>query len=131
VQTAQEIPAITVTIPAGTLGANGTIEWEMTRYAPNNANVKSFKVYLGGDLVGGQDVTTTTQTGATGTVKNRGAVDKQVAMQGAYGDSGQGTIRRTTVATQDAQVVAVQVSIANAADYAVVEAFMVGVRPKR
>lgn len=128
--TAIYIPALTVVISGGQIGPNGALEWDMKRACPSNANNKGFAFYLGGQLISGTDLTTQSSSGYLGTLHNRGVENAQVAVQTTFGDPASGSMRRTTVDTSASQIASIQVQLAAATDFAVIEACSVFVRPK-
>jgi len=113
-------------IPGGFLGQNGFIEWNRVVNNPNSANNKVYNMYFGGVLFQGSNQTTNPKAAGQGTLKNRGRVNAQIGVSGAYGDSGNASsLPKLSINTDNTQVLAFAVSIANAADYAIIESHFV------
>ena len=109
-------------VPGGFLGENGYVEWNRVVNNPNSANNKGYNMYFGGVLFQGYTQTTNPKAAGQGTLKNRGRVNAQIGVSAAYGDSGNASsLPKLSINTDNTQVLAFAVSIANGADYAIIE----------
>lgn len=111
------------TIPGGALGANGTIEWGRIINNNNSAGAKTFNTYFGGTLFQGVAQTTNPKEAGTGTLRNRGVENRQIAANAAHGDSGNAsTLTKPTIDTRADQIFSFSCQLATATDYAMIEA---------
>jgi hypothetical protein len=78
--TTDETTLATITLPAGSMGANGWIRLRTQTSQTNNANSKIFKVYMGGEEVINSTAgyTDSSATSRITQVWNRGAENSQV-----------------------------------------------------
>lgn len=113
-------------IPGGFLGQNGFIEWNRVVNNPSNANNKVFNMFFGGVLFQGYTQTANPKAAGQGTIKNRGRSNAQISASAAYGDNGNASsLPKLSINTNNTQVIAFAVYIANAADYAIIESHFV------
>jgi len=111
------------TIPGGSLGPNGTVEWGRIINNNNSAGAKTYNTYFGGTLFQGVAQTTNPKEAGAGTLRNRGVETRQIAANAAHGDSGNAsTLTKLTIDSKSDQTFAFTVQLATATDYAMIEA---------
>lgn len=99
--TTDETTLATITLPAGSMGANGWIRLRTLTSQTNNANSKTFKVYMGGEEVINSTAgyTSSSTTARVTQVWNRNAENSQVAgAKSANDDPGESGAALTTFA---------------------------------
>lgn len=111
------------TIPGGSLGPNGVIEWRRIINNNNSAGQKIYNTYFGGSVFQGTTQTTNPKAAGAGSVANRGTELRQVAANAAHGDSGNAsTLPKLTIDTRSDQVFSFSLQLATATDFAMIEA---------
>ncbi len=131
--TTTETILATLTIPAGWLRTNGSVElaealWSMV----NNANNKTLRARLGG--IGGfafwsQTVTTAASARGMGRVQNANATNSQKSYSGASFGSTTSAILTGAIDTSVAQTIVITGQLANAADSLSLESCLIRVQP--
>lgn len=128
--TGADITGPNVTIPGGTMGANGSVYWERSINNNNSAGTKTYNTFLGSTTFQGASQTTNPFEGGVGTIRNGGAQNLQTGVNGQHGDVGNaGSLSYGQVDTSASQVFAFSLKIATATDYAVIETYYAQVRP--
>ena len=118
------IPMISTTVAGGSMGTNGSIRTSGSFNATSNANSKVYFNMFGGASVQGANVTTSTFLGLMSFVRNRGVANKQVVLNGSYGDvQTAGNINYVAVNTLVDQVTSIGLQLTVATDNALIEGF--------
>ena len=125
----------TVLVPGGLVGKYGSIRLTCIFSYTNVANIKTWRVRLGGisgtAFITGA-VTTTSNTLAARTITNRGSYSSQVcwvAGSTAAGSGGANNLITGTIDTSVDQNLVVTGQVANAADFVTIESCIVEVFP--
>jgi len=120
----------TITLPAGTLGANGILRITAVFSYTNSANTKTFRFRLGG--VSGTEFLNMTQTTSSGfmtqrLIQNRNSQSSQVGSPLAITNTwGPGVTPPTgTIDTSSAQDIVISVQLANSGETATLESYVI------
>jgi hypothetical protein len=134
-QVVTEITAISVSIPANSMGANGVFRAEALFTYTNSANNKTPRIKFGGTVVaGGNNVTTTASTKVGCSVYNRGHAGRQSFLSAlnigphAAGNSASG--QNITIDTTANVTAIVTMQLANAADTITMDHYSFMLRPR-
>lgn len=120
---------LTATIPANSIGTNGSFHITMLIGQTNSANSKTIKVKFNGTQVCQAGVTSCACYQAYSIIRNRNSLSSQVAMYAASAASGafvsgtSGTISTFTIDTASPITVTVTIQNANGTETASLEAF--------
>ena len=110
-------------VPGGFLGPNGMLEWGRSMNHTNSVNNKIYNSFFGNSSFQGTTQTTNPRAAGTGTLRNRGRETAQVGVNAAYGDNNNAsTLPRLAIDTRANQIAAMSIQLANASDYAIIEA---------
>lgn len=113
-----------VVVPGGSMGDNGSIEWQRVVNNNNSVGSKGYPTFFGGTNVQGLNQTTNPKEAGAGSIKNRGRQTAQISANAAHGDSGNAsTLNKPTVDTAQNQILAMGINLAVATDYAIIESF--------
>ena len=131
--TTAETSIVAMTIPGGTLGANGVVRIRVLSTHTNNTNAKTLRVYFGGVLVLGPTMTTTATFRDEHEIFNRNSVSSQVfygsgSQAGGFGSTS-GALLTGTVNTASDVTVEVTGQLGNAADSIILQSLIVEVAP--
>lgn len=126
--TAADVTLVNVTVPGGTMGANGAVRtvarWSLT----NNANSKSVKLNFGGTSTLSNTPTSAAGFGSIYTIRNRGVANKQFAPS-YTSDTTSGTPLFPAIDTSVDVALTFPVQMATATDYVVLEGFSIELMP--
>lgn len=128
--TLQTMPSIS--IPANSMGPNGTVRYSLAFSVPNNANNKALAAAFGGTLIASVTITTAASVAMQRSFSNRGLTNSQVndGGLGLLGPStGGGGAVYTAFDSTQAQSLAIQGQLAVATDFIVLEKFLIEVIP--
>jgi hypothetical protein len=126
-----QVPAVQVTVPAGVMGINGSLDVQTLASTSGTSGAKNILVNLGGTYFGN---TTTTSSGVTtmgvqNTITNQGVANAQFSFDGGNtGDFGQaGAIQKIgAINTANAQTLSIYTEInASATDYVILERYSI------
>lgn len=122
----------TVTIPAGALGANGSIEVEAFWTGTNNANTKTLSIYLGGSALHSTTTTSNSIAGVLARIANRNSQSSQIIPRptatSPYGNGG--TAHGTAaIDTSVDQVLKISGQLAVGTDSLVLESYLIKILP--
>jgi len=78
------ITAISISMPGGSMGANGQVDWLFSSQNDNSGAAKTYTVKLGSQTYWTQSSTSTTLYSARGTIANRGAQNVNVTLSTSY-----------------------------------------------
>lgn len=127
-----ETTLATITLPAGSMGANGQVVIETLWSYTNSANNKTLKAKLGASTFMDLTVTTTALTQFRTRIANRSA-SSQVGFAAAagspFGNSGSALVT-SAIDTTAAQTVTLTAQLASAAETITLESYIVQVFPK-
>jgi hypothetical protein len=121
----------TIAVPANAMGANGmlriTAQWSFT----NNANAKVTSISLGGTAFGSQSIASSASARSQTQIANRGASNSQVGPTPAQANFGgaAGAVTTAAIDTTQAQSITIGATLANAADTATLESYLVELMP--
>jgi len=119
-----DVTLVNVTIPANTLGANGSATLEVLASNNGTAGAKNVSGKFGGSKFLSADVTTSVTVDTAKTVTNRGVVAVQVVHpQHIVGAVSAVAVTRLAINTAAAVSVAITGQVAVATDYVVLEKF--------
>lgn len=120
--TGADITGPSYTIPGGSLGPNGTIEWGRVINNNNSAGAKTYSMFLGGANIQTVSQTTNPKEGGMGVVRNRGVEARQISVNAAHGDSGNAsTLPKLTIDTSADTTFTFTMQLAVATDFAMIE----------
>jgi hypothetical protein len=133
-----EVALATISIPAGAMGANGSIEVDTVFSYTNNANLKTLRVRFGG--VSGTEylvnnVTTTVSARDSRLIANRNSASSQVGgysvgiLSGGWGGNGNAAIT-SAVNTANAVDLVISGQLASAGDTVTLEGYTVTLRAR-
>lgn len=132
--TLSETALVTVTVPAGVLGINGSLIVQVSFAYTNSANTKTMRIRFGG-LAGTQYLSAAATTTATLSdqrwISNRGAANSQVGGQGGvafYGTSTNTTVTSSVDTTADTTLLLTG-TLANTGETIAVESYRVLLTP--
>lgn len=116
------------TIPANTMGANGSIDYEIWARSNNNGNAKTVTALFGASAAGVSiSMTTAQQNGAAGNVMNKNDAKKQKSCQLGKFFNGNGSTSLSTIDTTVDQVFKINFNTAVAGDWVCVDSLRVSV----
>lgn len=127
---ATEFSLITATLAANSLNVNGELDLEITGSFPNNANSKSCIWRFNGSSLGSYTGTTTTSVGITSLDRNNGVTGSQIDSNTVISGTGVAfSTSRTSIDTTSSQSIAVNLKLATATDFMVLEGYSIKVFP--
>ena len=121
----------TIAVPANAMGANGvlriTAQWSFT----NNANAKMTAISFAGTAFCSQSIAGGASARSQTQIANRGAANSQVGQTPAQANFGgaAGAVTTAAIDTTQAQSISIGVTLANAADTATLESYLVELMP--
>lgn len=131
--TTSETTLATITLPAGSMGANGRIEIDALWSVTNSANTKNTRVRLGGTEIYRSTLTTSAALRHLTMAHNRNSQASQVAMDkftangtGASGNA----VTTAAVDTSAEQTITLTAQLASAAETITLESYIVTVFPR-
>lgn len=130
-QTTAEVTGISVNLPGGMLGPNGTVK-TLYRYSwANTAGAKTGRHRLGGFRYNGVSYTANAASTVQTSFQNRGSVASQTSLDMQTGDAGGGGGLQLYLAINTAidQLIAQTMQIATATDFMILEGFDMTVLP--
>lgn len=129
--TLTETVLASITIPANSMGPNGTVRITATWSMTNNANAKVMVTKFGGTAINTSTATTSSTYREMRSVTNRGSLTSQTVFPGVFGGFGLSGAAMTTLTkdTAVAQVVQLTGTLANVADTLTLESYLVEVLP--
>jgi hypothetical protein len=119
--------AVTITVPGGAMGANGSLRIFSGATLNNTAGAKSLTNYIGAAVIGTSSPTTSTNTSLCLVVSNRNSESSQRSST----ISGNSTVIGgfTTANTAEDFQITIRLQLATATDWIVLEHFLVEVLP--
>jgi hypothetical protein len=119
-----DISIVSTVVPGGSMGVNGSVRTSATISSTNNANSKTVYHQFGSAYVQGVNLASTPYTAFLSYVRNRGVANRQVALNGNFGDvASGGEIKAPTVNTLVDQLSVISLNLAVGTDNAVIEGF--------
>lgn len=120
--TASDINVTNVTLPGGSVGANGTCRTTIRLSTTNSAGAKSIKTLLDGTVIGlSTSVTTVAATGYLLTWQNRGSQSSQIAPSGSDTSAVTTANSYTSINTSINKSLNIALQLATATDYVILE----------
>jgi hypothetical protein len=128
-QTTSAVGLVSVSVPGGVMGANGSLRISPQWTIPNNANNKTMTARFGGQSAAVWLDTTVVQETRDVRIRNRGSLLAQITSSFVgYATTSTAPIS-LTVDTSQAQAAVLQAQLAVATDYVILEAYTVEVLP--
>lgn len=127
-----ETALATIEIPAGAIGPNGSVEVDCWWSCTNNANNKTTKIKVAGNIISTIGVTTSETLAQRGRLANRNSQTSQVtglvAVASGFGSS-TASMSTFTIDTTVAQNITITGQLANSGDTLNLESYIVRVMP--
>lgn len=123
---------VTLTLPGGALGPNGSMEVQTFWTAPDNANVKTVSIVLDGGAVQSWQLGSNGKAGALMRIANRNSEASQlITRSNTTSPYGVGTVAHatSTIDTSVDKVLIIRGQLANAADSLTLEGYIIKVFP--
>lgn len=128
-----EATLVSVTVPGGAMGNNGALRYEAVSSIPNNANSKTVQAKFAGTAFATIAATTSAGVRLLNSIRNRGSQTVNTGTAAGLGAQGigglSGASQQTTIDTTTNQVFTFTATLANAADYVILDGYAVEVLP--